>query len=79
MVGQKGTMIAVATLLAVVGTLYAFHGLPNGRYQIASFGGNAWRVDTRTGYVSVCAMPSRLAESPRCSPWGNSIYTIRKQ
>lgn len=70
-------MISAAALgLVCVGFLLSALVIGLGsRYQIvqASERGAVWRLDSRTGYLSLCAA-SGLLDEPLCGPWGAKLY-----
>lgn len=55
-----GTAIIVAGFLAGDGERYRAVALPQG---------GLWRLDARTGAVSLCLPRGGAVEPPTCSPW----------
>ena len=94
--------VAIGAALALAGVLLGMNlpiaeAQPDGPYALSAGGGGvggganvtfAWRINTRTGKVSVCGLlvpqmmlvaPDKAAQegldTPKCSPWGQA--TIR--
>lgn len=64
-------ILTVAAAAALLGTMSKTSHSGGTRFQIASFGGLAWRIETETGAVSVCRPATApLQEAPVCSPFG---------
>jgi len=67
-------IVTVALLAAALGVLpsagRAEEAGPVGRFQISTTGtgGAVWQADTATGAIRLCIPPTKVANSPACSP-----------
>jgi hypothetical protein len=62
---------AAVLLLVLAGVDGIWKTSANGRYAIhGNSSVNAWRIDTRTGAISLCTVGSKTG-GPECLPWGS--------
>lgn len=72
------TPLFEASVLAIlaIGAMGVWTMAFNDRYAIEGYGSRVWRVDTRTGDLSVCVRGS-VTEGPACLPWGSKRFEKR--